>query len=212
MTSEQSKLEILKKVEDGTLSVEEGSRLIGILDGEIKDEPESVEKNEDTVEIFEKSLPEDQMVKTEVSGCWKAGWSMILWLGAGLTALSGYWMYTGYLRAGLSWGFWLSWIPLLIGIVITIIGILLLQGRWLNVKIKSEKEGKYTDLNISIPLPLNFVSWVFKNFDHVMPAEVREKHVGEMLEAMETSIHADEPFHVVVDDDEDGEHVEVTIC
>ena len=32
MTSDENRLEILKKVEEGTLSVEEGSDLIGILE------------------------------------------------------------------------------------------------------------------------------------------------------------------------------------
>jgi hypothetical protein len=37
MTADENKLEILKKVENGTLSVEEGADLIGILDRAVVD-------------------------------------------------------------------------------------------------------------------------------------------------------------------------------
>lgn len=209
MTSEQSKLEILKKVEDGTLSVEEGAHLLGILDGEVSEQVGAEER------VFAKhpsnTILDDQPEQKQISGCWKAAWSLVLWLGAGLTALSGYWMYSGYHRAGLGWGFWLSWIPLLIGLAITFLGILLMQGRWLNVKVISKKEGHSINLDIVLPLPLHFAAWVFRNFEHAMPEEVRNKHVGEMLEEIEQSMQRNEPFHVQVDDKEEGEYVEVTI-
>lgn len=209
MTSDQSKLEILKKVEDGTLSVEEGSQLLGILDSAAA-EPEPV-LAEKVPQKPEEDVQQDVAVTAKVSGCWKAAWSMVVWLGAGLTALAGYWMYVGYERSGYGWGFWLSWIPLLLGVAITVLGVALMQGTWLNVRIKSDKEkGTPTNLNISMPLPLKFASWVFRNFNQYMPGDVRDKHIGEMLDEMERSVGKGEPFHIQVDD-EDGEHVEVTI-
>ena len=72
MTREESKLEILKKVENGVLSVEEGSALLGILDKAERPsvEPEIVkERDEEFTEPVE---------TPKVSGCWKAAWSMIL--------------------------------------------------------------------------------------------------------------------------------------
>ena len=78
MTSDESKLEILRKVEDGTLSVEEGSDLIGILEAAkaASSEPEFIQPPNEPDE------PKTQPEAPKVSGCWKAAWSMILLGGA----------------------------------------------------------------------------------------------------------------------------------
>jgi hypothetical protein len=118
MTSDESKLEILKKVEDGTLSVEEGSDLLGILDqaetSHTSTEYDDLPPSADTPPIHEKAV---------ISGCWKAAWSMILVGGAVLTAFSAFWIYQGYQKAGFGWGFFLSWIPFAIGVLFTILGL-----------------------------------------------------------------------------------------
>lgn len=118
MTSDESRLEILRKVEDGTLSIEEGSDLIRILD-------EAREVSLETEVSPTVGEPRDSQVSPETSktpGCWKAAWRMILLTGTLLATFSVYWVYQGYQKAGLSWGFWLSWIPLIIGTVVMIIG------------------------------------------------------------------------------------------
>jgi len=93
MTSEESKLEILKKVESGTLSIEEGSDLLAMFD-RVEDSSPANRSNEPP------TAPEP-LEKHEASGCWKAAWSMILVGGAILSGFSAYWMYQGYARHGL---------------------------------------------------------------------------------------------------------------
>ena len=209
MTSEESKLEILRKVEDGTLSVEEGSDLIGILEAAkaASSEPEIIQPPNEPDEPQSKP----QQESPGVSGCWKAAWSMILLGGAVMTAFSAYWVYQGYQNAGLGWGFWLSWIPFTIGVFIMIFGWILLESPWLHVRIKTRDAGKLQKIVLSIPLPLKMVSWVFRTFGQYMPPEVREKGVDEMLVEIDRSLKRGEPFQVEVDDKEDGDQVFIYI-
>ena len=207
MTSEESKLEILRKVEDGTLSPEEGSDLIGILEAAkaVESEPEIIQPP------LEPEAPQAPEATPRVSGCWKAAWSMILLGGAVLTAFSAYWIYQGYQKAGLGWGFWLSWIPFAIGILIMVFGWILMESPWLHVRVKTRDSGKLQKIVISIPLPLRLVSWVFRTFGQYMPPEVKEKGVEEMLLEIDQALKRGEPFQVEVDDKEDGDQVFIYI-
>jgi len=207
MTSDESKLEILRKVEDGTLTPAEGSDLIGILDAAsaVDSEPEFMQPP------LETGKPETSEAAPKVSGCWKAAWSMILLGGAVLTAFSAYWIYQGYQKAGLGWGFWLSWIPFAIGVLIMVFGGILMESPWLHLRIKTREAGRLQKIVLSIPLPLRLVSWAVKNFGHYMPAEVKGKDVEEMLLEIDQVLKHGEPFQVEVDDKEDGDQVFIYI-
>jgi hypothetical protein len=207
MTKDESKLEILKKVEDGTLTIEEGSDLLGILE---KGDPK---QSQPVVIHPDRALPPmDPMEKPTAAGCWKAGWSLILLAGAVLTGFSAYWVYQGYKNNGFGWGFWLSWIPMALGVLIMIAGWGLLESPWMHVRVHSKGESKRVNIVFSMPIPLRFVRWIFRTFGGMMPAEVKDKGIEEMLDAMETSIKNGDPFHVQVDDDGEDSKVEVFIA
>jgi hypothetical protein len=206
MTTDESKLEILKKVEEGTLSVEEGADLLGIL--------ERGAENQETAPDILDPIPLSDASPAEtpkVSGCWKAAWSMILVVGAVLMALSAFWVYQGYQKAGMSWGFWLSWIPFLLGLAIMIFGWILMDSPWLHARINTNDEGKRRKIVISIPVPFKLVAWVIRTFPQFMPDDVKEKGIEEMLMEIENSLKKGEPFVVEVDDKEDGDQVYVYI-
>jgi hypothetical protein len=204
MTREESKIEILKKVESGILSVEEGSDLLGIFDQADEDSRQADHKS-GSINVE----PMAPMEKPQVSGCWKAAWSMILVGGAVLTGFSAYWIFKAFENNGFGWGFFLSWIPLILGVFIMIGGWILLESPWMHVRVHSQEDEKKVHIVFSMPVPLRLARWIFEHFGHLMPAEVREKGVGEMLGAIEESLKNGEPFHVQVDDDKDGSKVEV---
>lgn len=206
MTIDENKLEILKKVEEGTLSVEEGADLLGIL--------ERGTQTRQTTPEFIDPLPLSDSAPVEapkVSGCWKAAWSMILLAGAVLMALSAYWVYQGYQKAGMSWGFWLSWIPFLIGLAIMIFGWVLMDSPWLHIRVNSADLGKRKKFVVSIPLPLGLVTWAFRTFPNQIPQDIKDKGVEELLGELQESLSRGEPFTVDVDDKEDGDQVFIYI-
>lgn len=186
MTTDENKLEILRKVEDGTLSIEEGADLIGMLERG-NSEPEPNRQQSEPVP------PMDPVGKHETSGCWKAAWSMFLVGGAILAGFSAYWIYQGYMTKGLGWGFWLSWIPMLIGVGLMIFGWALMDSPWMHVRIHSEKSGNMGIFVFSMPVPFNMARWVMRNFGQYMPEEVKSQGILNVLDEAETSIKKGEP-------------------
>jgi hypothetical protein len=203
MTSDENKLEILRKVENGTLTIEEGSDLIGII--------ENAEKSQVNTSSDRPHSPMMPMEKREVSGCWKAGWSIFLLGGAVLTAFSAYWIYQGYRNNGFSWGFWLSWIPLIFGVLLMLFGWTLMESPWMHVRIRSKEGDKPSAFVFSMPLPLNLARWIMSTFGQYMPEEIRDKGILDILDQTEAAIKQGEPFEVQVDDDKDGSKVDIFI-
>jgi hypothetical protein len=211
----EERLIILRKIESGDISIEDGQRLIDALDGRINPveeldgnaqeeesspEPQAVE-HVDVIETgHEKTAPPD-------FGRWRT-WG---WVAFGvfvfLTALSAMWMVLGWQTRPWGWGFWLSWIPFLVGVVGMIATY---QARWLHVRIRQAPGSKPEKISISLPLPLGLASLAMNTFSRWMPVQVREQHIGEMIKDLDRNIHKDEPLHIQVEDD-DGERVEVFI-
>ena len=207
MTSDESRLEILRKVADGTLTIEEGADLIGILErGKTAQQSESFTSEPELID------QKHEVVSSRVSGWWKSLWSLILIGGAILTGFSAFWAYQGYQKAGLGWGFWLAWIPFILGVLIMLFGWMMLESPWLHVKILSRDSGKTQKIALVIPLPLKLASWVFSKFGDHMPVEVQNKGVGELLIEIENSLQRGEPFQIEVDDKEDGDQVYISIA
>jgi hypothetical protein len=206
MTSNESRLEILKRVQDGTLTAEEGSDLISILDRgrEVETEAEVLEPEPLPINTEEVETP-------KVSFWWKAPWSIVLIGGAVLTGFSALWAYRGYERAGLGWGFWLSWIPFIIGVLLMVLGWNLMESPWLHLNVYSKDEGKFRRIHFAIPLPLRLISWGFRTFRQHIPADIKDKGVEEMLVEINDAIKRGEPFEIDVDDKEDGDQVHITI-
>jgi hypothetical protein len=204
---DESKLEILRKVEDGTLTPEEGFQLIGIFDAAGAEESE----REFIRPPLEPEAPGSAQKTLRVSGGWKAAWSTILLRGAVLTAFSAYWIFLGYQKAGLGWSFWLSWIPFAIGVLMMALDWILMTSPWLQARIRTHEKAGPKNINLNIPLPLSLVSWAFSNFGQCMPDAVKEKSVEEMLLEIEQSLKQNEPFQVEVDDQQGGDHVFICI-
>ena len=207
MTIEDKKLEILRKVENGTIGIEEGADLIAGLEGDSERQGSSVSSDPS-----DPLPPVEPLQKHETSGCWKAAWSMILVGGAVLSGFSAFWMYQGYEKRGLGWGFWLSWLPMLIGIAFMLLGWALMESPWMHVKIHGRDHNKSKGIFVfSMPVPFNIARWVMNNFGQYMPDEVNAEEVLEILNQAESSIRKGEPFQVQVDTEEDGTKVDVFI-
>jgi len=204
MTTEEKKLEVLRKVENGTLSVEEGADRIAELEHEDSRSGASVPTP--TVSS------DEPLQKHETSGCWKAAWSMILVGGAVLSGFSAFWMYQGYEKNHFGWGFWLSWIPMLIGIALMLLGWALMESPWMHVRVHGMEHYKHKGIYVfSMPVPFNIARWAMNNFGQYMPDEVHTDEVLEILDQAEASIRKGEPFQVQVDTEKDGTKVDVFI-
>ena len=204
MTIDEKKLEILRKVEDGTLSVEEAAARIADL--------EMAQAQTTKEEIATEASSDGSTPKQETSGCWKAAWSMILVGGAILSAFSAYWMVQGHQKHPFGWGFWLAWLPMLIGIGLMLFGWALMESPWMHVRVHGMEPHRFNGIYVfSMPVPFNIARWIMRNFGEYMPDEVKAAEVMNILDQAETSIRNGEPFQIQVDSEKDGTKVDIFI-
>src|SRR5574340_354512 len=116
---EANRLEILKKIEMGELSVDDGFRLLNQMEADQAAEvqepaaeapPEPAAASEPLVgEVEEATMPEFPRYRVWI---WVMFGFFVL-----LTGISAWWMVSAWQRHPFGWGFWLSWIPFLLGVL-----------------------------------------------------------------------------------------------
>ena len=209
---EIERLEILRKIEAGEVSPEEGLRLLNAVDGDASETPERMGINpisSPAVEVLQPA-PSGQNVHPKSDMPDFSKFRMLSWIMFGafliLTLISANWMIQGWLTKNFGWGFWLSWIPFAVGILGMATS---LNSRWLHLRVREGGNGHQKNIRISMPLPLGIASWILNANPQWLPQEVRDKHIGETLREINHSITRDEPFYLEVD--EDDQHVEIYI-
>ncbi|HNS63291.1 MAG TPA: hypothetical protein PKN11_02620 [Anaerolineaceae bacterium] len=235
MDLQSERLKILKKVEAGEFTLDEADSLLQDLDaaarqsdGECLDQ-DQFDQLEEGVQLDDMEVPgqtefppkadADPAVVDEMDVLpgpdpvfdqarlkrWERWRHLPLFLAILTTVLGASWIYMGWKADGFGWGFFLAWIPFLLGVL----GILLFWNtRWLHVRVQQKPGEKPQHIQIDLPLPLGAGSWFFKTFGNRIPmgGKVRGEDVDGILE----SLNNNEPIHILVDE-EDGERVEVYI-
>jgi hypothetical protein len=224
---DKAERKILDLVEQGKISAEEGLRLINAMqsakaptvdlppDPEAPDEATPVDPGAPP-EVFIPSEPEmgepvhPRMPKSEFERMkkLKRWWVLPFGIGILFTTLGAIWMYMGYVEAGFGFGFWLAWLPFLLGIFISVVSFQTSRSVWFHVRIRQKPGERPERIAISLPLPLNLARWILGAFGNKIPG-LKDQPVDSYVDMLET-LSPEEPFYVHVQD-EDGEEVEVFI-
>ncbi len=186
MTLRERRLEIMHKVETGELSIEEGSRQLAALDaGGNWEQPEPlpeaipVQPKPAQAESVPQAEPLESQPEVMETGeeeirrrinRWKRWWVLPMSAGVLLAIVGAYWMYAGYQAAGLSWGFWLSWIPFTIGLAIMALSWYSQYVPWLHVRVRERSAGT---VSFSMPLPIGLANWGLRTYRQFMPDQAR---------------------------------------
>jgi hypothetical protein len=214
--TDQAERKILDMVEQGQITAEEGLRLINAMGRDhhlASNQTASSEfspvqsqiSGEDSFEPTGPAIPEEEMQRMKRLKRW---WVLPFGIGLVITTLGAIWMYMGYTANGFGFGFWLSWIPFLLGIAIVGLSFQTSKSVWLHVRIKQKPGESPQRINISLPLPLSLTRWFFSTFGKKIPG-LKDQPVGDYSEILK-NLSPEEPFYVHVDED-DGEEVEVFI-
>jgi hypothetical protein len=203
----KERMQILKMVEDGQISTDEAMQLLNALSGaEPPDEP-MIEEME-TAAQPEEQAPSSSNIP-DVGNMWLyptiAG-AVVMAVGAPLMALG----LTG--QAALFWAIFCGWIPFFIGLAILTLGVWSRNARWFHLRISNAHSGERT-FALSLPLPLTLAAWSLKIARPYVP-QLKETGVDEAILALRDGLGAegkDQPFHIDVQDDEDGEHIQIYI-
>ncbi len=211
---DKAERKVLDMVEQGQISADEGLHLLnamkkdsdqsGIKENGVQGEVAYVPNSDG--EGDHPQIPEDEMARMKRLKKW---WILPFAVGLVITILGAIWMYMGYTSAGFGFGFWLAWIPFLLGIFIVAVSFQTNRSVWLHVRVKQKPGQSPERISISLPLPLNLAKWFFSAFGSRIPG-LKEQPIGDISSILE-NLSPEEPFYVHVNDDEDGEEVEVFI-
>jgi hypothetical protein len=208
MSSEERR-KILQMVEEGKISAEEAASLMRALEADadgaeievLEPEPASGFTGNET------SAPEFEEVKRRARR-----FAMIpLWTGTLIAVLSAWGMFGIQQNAGMNFWFYCLLFPLFLGILLIAIGAGGQSSRWLyvNVDRRFAHDGP-KNITLGFPLPLGLTSWFLRTFGHYIHG-MNNTNVDDIIHILDATGKSGEPFIVNVNDDEDGERVQVYI-
>jgi hypothetical protein len=150
----------------------------------------------------------------EETGRWRAWWMIPFWVGVAITIASGGLLYWAVQAAGVGLGFFLALLPFLAGVAFMVITWQARTARWLHLRIHQRPGQSPQTIAISFPLPLRLASWFLRVFHGWLPGQMGQfdrASLETLIQSMEQSVTANTPFYMEMQDDEDGERVEIYI-
>ena len=216
MTNPEERMRILQMIEDGQITADEGMRRLSAeepagLPPAAAPEPPPDTSSQARPGPEDKILPPRERPKREIPRMegWRRFWLIPLWIGAAFSVVGGLLMGWAY-AATHAFGGWfvLATLPFVLGVIIMALAASSRNARWLHLRVRSNKPGGHANIAISLPLPLRLTAWLLRVFGPFIP-KLKDTSADEMIMALDETTSAENPFYVEVDDDEDGEHVEV---
>lgn len=208
MSSEERK-KILQMVEEGTISAEEAADLMRALDQDSAEEQIDVFDAEagSGFEGSAASAPEFEEVKARARR-----FAMIpLWAGVFIAVLSAWGIYSIQQNAGVNFWFFCLMFPLMLGVLLIAIGSAGQGSKWLYINVDRRYSNEWPkNITLGFPIPLGLTSWFMRTFGHNING-MNKAQVDGIVEVLDATGKSDEPFIVNVDDDDDGERVQVYI-
>lgn len=194
MSDEQ--LEILKMVEAGQITAEEAALLLASLDAPALEAPAQEPGRE---------IPSPAAAPFPEGNRWSEFWRYPFVAGAAVLAL-GITVLILLSLSGAAAG-WLvcGWVPILLGALVVAGAWWSKNARWLHLRISEPGERK---IAISFPLPLTLSAWVLRIAQPFVP-QLKDTGVDDLILALRDSAHSKDPLYIDVQDEEEGEHVEV---
>jgi hypothetical protein len=209
--TDQERNQILKMIEDGKISPEEGLQLMQALEQSPADEellasqPKAAPADESAApRRAYGSDPDLARIKTNVQRLWQ----IPLGIGIGITVLSAAGMYFIMRGAGLNFWFYFMILPLLLGVALSALAAGSRTARWIYVDVHQAPGAKPERIFLGFPIPLKLAAWFLRTFGNMIP-DLRKTNVDEVIEVIETGFQGEEPLIVNVDRAEGGESVQV---
>ncbi len=193
---DEERIRVLQMVEAGTISAEEGARLLEALEaGRPAEAPHQPE-----------APPSRSGPPPELAGQWRYAWLYVLYVGVGIVMVGGLLLSVVYAGGSALWGV-CGWPLLIAGALVTGIGAWSRTARWLHVRVT----GRDHRVAVSLPLPLRLTAWGIRVARRFVP-QFEETGLDEVIMSLDDATGAGgQPFYVDVTDQGDGEHVQVYI-
>ncbi len=222
MTTSEERQQVLRMVAEGKITPEEGTRLLAALSGGTPPEPdmpsamtEPVQETSQTDQTEPQQqayTPEQEVISPPPpidahipdTRHW---WQVPFWIGLALL-VAGAFTLAGALSSGAICLVLLCGLPLLlIGIVAVIVAWFARNGPWVHIRVKHNRPGE-RDINLSVPLDLGVMT--VRVAEPFVP-QMKNTGVDDVIVSMKDNVQKDKPLIIDVNDDDDGEHVQVIV-
>lgn len=213
MTSIEERTQILEMIEAGTITPEEGLKLLQAIEtsgeGIALDAGggENLSGYDDQAPSAEAAPPPPD---PEDLRKWKRWWMIPLWIGVGITVLSGFLMFSAWSANGLGFWFACTWFPFLLGVGVLALAWGSRTSPWLHLRVHQKAGQKPERIALSFPLPIRATAWGLRAFGRFIP-HIDATGLDEIILAMRDTTDEDTPLIINVDEGEDGERVQIFI-
>lgn len=217
--TDQERNQILKMIEEGKITPEEGLELMQTLEKSTPDDQvpapaAETGKRSGMDGQAEKSGMEVDPRIARVKSTAQRLWQVPLWIGVAIIVGSALGMYAILQGPGMNFWFYCLTFPLLLGVLVIAAAAGTRKARWIFVDVQQKPGEKPQRIFLGFPLPLKFTAWFLRTFKGKIP-DMDEKLKGtstdEIIEIVENGLSGDEPLIVNVDEGDDGERVKVYI-
>ncbi len=203
MVSEEQK-RVLKMLAEGKISPEDADRLLEALEESVPAESRAGRTEPSSGSESEADRPLEA-VRNRV----RRLWAIPMGAGIGLVVLGSLWMFLTMRASGFGFWFYCAGVPFLLGVVTMALAYAARTSPWLFVRVeRAEGEGPKRFV-FGFPLPLGLAGWGVRTFGHRI-SRLDRTVVDEVVQALDETA-GDSPLIVHVDEDEDGERVQVFI-
>jgi hypothetical protein len=230
MTDQEREI-VLKMIEEGKITPEEGLKLMNALHTPAEDEQPAAPAEaaagfsaepaagsgpgtgEAKPEAEKSSFESDPRI-ARVKSTARRFWQIPLWIGIMITVGTALGMYFILRGPGMNFWFFCLTAPLLLGVLVMATAAGSRKARWIFVDVQQKPGERPQRIFLGFPLPLKFTAWFLRTFKNKIPDlknEIGDKPIEEIIEVMDQSFTSDEPLVVNVDEGEDGEKVQVYI-
>jgi len=224
--TDQEREQVLKMIENGTISPEDGLKLMQTLEqtraedevtagstvigaGSYTIAAASSANNGAEAQTEKSSFETDARiarVKTTVQRLWQ----IPLWIGIAITVLSAWGMNTLVQAARFNFWFYCLSALLLLGVLVIVASIGSRTARWLFVDVHQKPGERPARIFLGFPLPLKPAAWFLRRFGHYIP-DLKKTNVDKVIQMIETGFTGEEPLVVNVEEGEESERVQVYI-
>ncbi|HAV76265.1 MAG TPA: hypothetical protein DCX53_02820 [Anaerolineae bacterium] len=208
MSSEERR-KILQMVEDGKISAEEAASLMRAFDEDSADEQVDIYNAETGYGSggSKSSGPEFEEVRARA----RRFASIPLWVGVSLAVLSAWGIFSIQQNTGVNFWFFCLMFPLLLGVLLITVGSAGQGSKWLYVNVDRRYASDWPkNITLGFPIPLSLTSWFMRTFGYRISG-MNKAQVDGIVEVLDATGKSDDPFIVNVDDDDDGDRVQVYI-
>lgn len=142
---------------------------------------------------------------------YRSYWTYPLWIGVGTLVLGAGLMYWAQQVAGLGVRFFLASLVFLLGLLATILAVAARRATWLHLRVLQTRGDEWPpQMVLAFPLPVGVGVWFVRTFKPNF-RDLDQAGLVETLQALRAARSSETPIYLEVNDEEDGEMIQLFI-